>query len=262
MTENTPPLLTMGPMNELGVVRHGFFTRRGGVSSGIYESLNCGPGSADARKNVVENRRRTLQALDLPDTSLVSLHQVHSAETVTVDRPWSLGAGPRADAMVTQERGIALGILTADCAPVLFADAEAGVIGAAHCGWRGALAGVLSACVDAMENLGADRESIVAGIGPCIGQKSYEVGPEFPGMFIEQDPENADFFVKTGREGHHLFDLKGFVARHLARTRLAETHKLPCDTFAEPARFFSNRRATLKGEPDYGRLLSVIVLEP
>jgi hypothetical protein len=262
MSESSPPVLTLGPFNELGGVRHGFFTRRGGVSTGIYESLNCGPGSNDARENVVENRRRALTALDAGDTALVTLHQVHSAEAVAVEYPWALGQGPQADAMATRERGIALGILTADCAPVLFADAEAGVIGAAHCGWRGALAGVLSACIDRMETLGADRESIVAGIGPCIGRASYEVGPEFPGMFIEQAADNADFFTPAPREGHHLFDLKGFIARRLARLRLENVHKMPCDTFAEPARFFSHRRARGAGELDYGRLLSTIVLEP
>jgi YfiH family protein len=208
------------------------------------------------------NRRRALAALDLPPDALATVHQVHSADAVPVSEPWPIGRAPRADAMVTGERGVALGILTADCAPVLFADPAAGVIGAAHAGWRGALAGVLVATVDLMAEMGADRESTVAGIGPCIGQKSYEVGPEFPGPFTEQAADNADFFVPAARDGHFLFDLKGFIARRLARLGLAEVHKLPCDTFVEPARFFSHRRARHEGAADYGRLLSAIVLEP
>ena len=264
MTETTtdpaPPRITVEPLDAEPGVRHGFFTRQGGVSTGIYESLNCGPGSDDDAVNVAENRRRALSALDLPEADLATLHQAHTADAVTVAQPWPMGHGPRADAMATRERGIALGVLTADCAPVLLADAEAGVIGAAHAGWRGALGGILTACVDAMESLGADRESIAAGIGPCIGPASYEVGPEFPAPFLEQAADNRDFFSPAQRDGHHLFDLPGFVARRLARLRVGAVETLPADTLADPARFFSARRARHHGEPDYGRLLSAIVL--
>ena len=260
MTDPTASYLTLDALEGLPGVRHGFFTRTGGVSSGIYESLNCGPGSNDDTNNVAMNRQLAMLALGMPDAELVSLYQVHSAEAVAVEHPWGMGQGPRADAMVTRCDGIALGILTADCAPVLFADAGAGVVGAAHAGWRGALDGVLGACVDAMEDLGAERESITAGIGPCIGASSYEVGPEFPAPFLEQAEDNRDFFHAGPREGHYLFDLAGFIARRLARLRLAKVETLPADTLADPERFFSARRARVHGEPDYGRLLSVVAL--
>jgi hypothetical protein len=258
--DTAPPRLNLDSLDAQTGVCHGFFTRQGGVSSGMYESLNCGPGSQDAPVNVAENRRRALTALDLPDADLVTLFQAHTAEAVTVAQPWPMGRGPRADAMVTRQDGVALGILTADCAPVLLADAGAGVIGAAHAGWRGALGGILAACVDAMEDLGADRESIVAGIGPCIGPASYEVGPEFPAPFLDQAADNRDFFTPAPRDGHHLFDLPGFVARRLARLRVGTVAVRNADTLADPQRFFSARRARIQGEPDYGRLLSAIVL--
>jgi YfiH family protein len=258
--ESAPPHLTLDALDAQACVRHAFFTRLGGVSDGIYESLNCGPGSQDQSVNVAENRERALTALDLPDADLATLYQAHTAEAVTVEQPWPMGQGPRADAMVTRQQGVALGILTADCAPVLMADAAAGVIGAAHAGWRGALGGILSACIDAMEDLGADRESIVAGIGPCIGPASYEVGPEFPTPFLEQAADNRDFFSPAPRDGHHLFDLPGFIERRLARLRVGGVETLPIDTRADPARFFSARRARINGESDYGRLLSTIVL--
>lgn len=257
---DAPPVLTLDSLTAPGI-GHGFFTRRGGVSTGIYESLNCGPGSADDPANVAENRRRALAALDLPeDADLASLFQAHTAEVVVVDTPWPMGRGPRADAMVTRRPDVALGILTADCAPVLMADAEARVIGAAHAGWRGALGGVLAACVDAMEAQGAERESIAAGIGPCIGPASYEVGPEFPEPFLDQAGDNRDFFSPAPREGHHLFDLPGFLERRLARLRVGSAEVLPADTLADPERFFSARRARVHGEADYGRLLSAIAL--
>lgn len=260
MSEPTASYLTLDALDAQPGIRHGFFTRTGGVSSGIYESLNCGPGSGDSSDNVAMNRQLAMLALGLPDGDLATLYQVHSAEAVVVTHPWGMGHGPRADAMATARDGLALGILTADCAPVLFADPGARVVGAAHAGWRGALGGVLGACVDAMEDLGAERESMVAGIGPCIGRSSYEVGPEFPGPFLEQAEDNRDFFHPAPRPDHHLFDLPGFIARRLARLRVPTVETLPADTLADAERFFSARRARVHGEPDYGRLLSVIAL--
>ncbi len=262
MSDAAPPMLTIGTFNALSRVRHAFFTRRGGISAGIYASLNCGPGSQDARDCVLENRRRALAALDLPEDRLATVRQIHSAEAVAVTEPWPIGGAPRADALVTARAGLALGVLTADCAPVLLADTGAGVVGAAHAGWRGALSGVLEAVVDAMEGLGARRRHVVAGIGPCIGKGAYEVGPEFPQPFLEQDQANGDFFVAASRPGHFLFDLRGYAARRLAGFGLADVQTLPCDTYGEKARFFSHRRARHRGEDDYGRMLSAIYLEP
>lgn len=261
MSNAATPMITVGSFNGLAGIRHAFFTREGGVSTGIYESLNCGPGSKDDRDCVLENRRRALAAIDLPDGELVTLHQVHSATAVKVDDPWGLGEGAKADAMATTRRGVALGVLTADCAPVLLADPKGGVVGAAHAGWRGALTGVLANVVAAMEELGADRANVVAGIGPCIGKRAYEVGPEFPQPFIEQNEANGDFFVAAPRAGHFLFDLRGYAARRLAALGLADVQPLPCDTYGEPTRFFSYRRSVHNGEPDYGRMLSAIYLE-
>jgi len=241
-------------------IRHGFFTRDGGVSDGIFASLNCGLGSSDDAAKVTENRCRAMAALALPPERLATCHQVHSPTAVVVDAPWPRAERPRADAMVTRRRGVALGILTADCAPVLFADAESGVIGAAHAGWRGAFSGVLEAAVAAMVGLGAAPERICAGIGPCIGQPSYEVGPEFPAPFLAADPGNADFFRPAPRAGHFLFDLAGFAARRLARLGLARVDLTGGDTAAEAERFFSYRRSCWRREPDYGRELSAICL--
>ena len=255
-------MLTLGPLNDLEGVRHAFFGREGGVSTGLYASLNCGQGSKDDRANVDHNRARAMEMLDLPPDRLVTLYQIHSPEVVEVETPWADDARPRADALVTAKPGLALGVVTADCAPVLLADDEASVVGAAHAGWRGALDGVLEAVVAAMEGLGARREAIVAGIGPCIGKPSYEVGPEFPAPFLAQDPSNEDFFLPAPREGRFLFDLKGYAVRRLARLGLRSVQALPCDTLVEEERFFSYRRACLRGEPDYGRLLSAIALVP
>jgi polyphenol oxidase len=252
-------LITLGALDGDGI-RHGFFTRDGGVSQGIFASLNCGFGSGDEEHKVAENRRRVAAALSLPPDRLVTCYQFHSAEAVVVERPWRREDRPRADAMVTRVPGIALGILTADCAPVLFADAHAHVIGAAHAGWRGALGGVLEATVAAMVKLGAAPERIAAGIGPCIGRASYEVGPEFPAPFLAEDPGNGDFFVSAPRAGHFLFDLAGYAARRLERLGLARIKPTGGDTTAEPSRFFSYRRACLRKEPDYGRELSAICI--
>ena len=255
-------MLTIGPLNELPGIRHAFFGRDGGVSAGLYSSLNCGYGSGDERASVSENRARAMARVELEADRLVTLYQVHSPDVVEVESPWTDGETPRADAMVTTRQGLALGVLTADCAPVLLADAKAGVVGAAHAGWRGALTGVLEATVGAMEQRGAERGHMVAGIGPAIGQRSYEVGPEFPNPFLEQSADNDAFFCPAKRASHFMFDLKGYVARRLARSGVDRVMCLPCDTCAEEERFFSYRRACQRGEKDYGRGLSVIFLEP
>ena len=237
-------------------ISHGFFGRTGGVSQGIFASLNCGPGSGDARADVVENRRRVATAL-APDATLLTLYQIHSAEAVAVTAPWNIGEGPQADAMATNLPGLALGILTADCAPVLFADEEARIIGAAHAGWKGALGGVTDAAIAAMEALGARRERIAAAIGPCISQASYEVGPEFHERFA---PADARFFAAGGRGGHFRFDLEAYVAMRLAAAHIASVERLSTCTYAREEDYFSFRRATHRGEKDYGRQVSAIVL--
>lgn len=254
-------MLTLGPLNDADGVRHGFFTREGGVSEGLFTSLNCGMGSGDDADKVVTNRARAMAQIDRKPQALVTLYQVHSATVVEVEQPWTREAAPKADAMVTRRRDLALGILTADCAPVLFADAQAGVIGAAHAGWKGALTGVLEATVKAMVKLGARPEHIVAGIGPCIAQRSYEVGPEFPAPFLAADAANEAFFAPAARQGHFMFDLRGFVVKQLRALRIAASYPLPNDTCREEDRFFSYRRACLRGERDYGRGLSTIALE-
>lgn len=242
-------------------VRHAFFTRRGGVSHGAYTSLNCGFGSADARADVAANRARAMAALDLPATALTTVHQVHGREVVTVDEPWPHDRAPKADAMVTDLPGIGLGILTADCAPILFVDPAARVVGAAHAGWRGAQAGVAEATLDAMIELGARPDDITAAIGPCIAQASYEVGPEFPTPFLAEDVTNGRFFGASDRPDHFRFDLGGYVERRLSRLGLARVLRYEADTCRDDANFFSYRRTTLRGESDYGRQLSVIALE-
>ena len=247
---------------DLPGIRHGFFTRQGGVSEGTYASLNCGFGSSDEAAKVAENRARAMAVLGLAGDRLATCYQVHSPAVVVVDRPWPRGEAPRADAMVTRTPAIALGILTADCAPVLFADGEARIIGAAHAGWRGALSGVLEATVAAMEKLGAAPKRIRAAIGPSIGRQSYEVGPEFPAPFIAENAENAAFFRAAPRDGHFLFDLEGYVAARLQRLGLAPIETIPGDTAADADRFFSYRRSCHRKERDYGRELSAITLVP
>lgn len=246
---------------ELEGVRHRFFTRRGGVSAGLYSSLNCGYGSGDHPDNVRENRRRAAASFDLEEADLFTLHQIHSTEVLTVGAErWTSPGAPKADALVTDRPDVALGVLAADCAPVLLADPAARVIGAAHAGWRGALGGVVEAAISAMERLGARRERMRAAIGPCIGCDSYEVGPDFPGPFLVQDEANGVFFRTAPREGHFLFDLAGYLARRLARAGVpaaATGH----DTLAASDDFFSYRRNTLNGVRDYGRGLSAIALE-
>ncbi|MBX6323595.1 MAG: peptidoglycan editing factor PgeF [Rhodospirillaceae bacterium] len=241
-------------------VRHAFLGRRGGVSEGLYDSLNCGFGSGDARERVAENRRRALALADLAGAALLTVHQTHRDRVVVVREPWPGDSAPRADAMVTSRPGLALGILTADCAPVLLADAEAGVVGAAHAGWRGALGGILEATVAAMRGLGARPEATVAAVGPCIAQASYEVGPDFPAPFLARDGASARFFHAAPRPGHFLFDLAGYVTARLRALGIGCIQATPADTCAEADRFFSYRRATRAGERDYGRQISLIAL--
>lgn len=254
-------MLTVAAIKDMRGIRHGFFTREGGVSGGLYASLNCGFGSGDDPAHVAENRARALARADMPAGSLVTAYQVHSPDVAVVEQAWRRDEAPRVDAMVTRRPGITLGVLTADCGPVLLADPEARVVGAAHAGWRGALSGVLETTVAAMERLGAERTRIAAALGPCIAQQSYEVGPEFPALFLAQDPANAGFFSPSPRPGHHMFDLAGYVAHRLAALGLGQVERVANDTCAEPDRFFSYRRATLRGEKDYGRGLSAICLE-
>lgn len=248
-------------LDTLADVRHGFFTREGGVSGGIYASLNCGFGSDDRSEHVAENRARVAAAVDLSADALLTVHQVHSPDVVTVTAAWRPADAPRADAMVTRETGIALGILAADCAPVLFAAPHAGVIGAAHAGWKGALGGVVEATLDRMQALGADRAQIAAAIGPCIAQSSYEVGAEFRERFVTADPDHARFFAAGARAGHHQFDLPAFVRSRLEAAGVGTVETLGRDTY-EDETLFSYRRATHRGEPDYGRNLSIIALTP
>lgn len=239
-------------------VAHGFFGQEGGISTGLYAALNCGPGSKDAPEAVTENRRRV--AAELGAAELVSLSQVHSPIVHTLDiAPAQRLEG---DAMVTATPGLALGILTADCAPVLLADLQGGVIGAAHAGWKGALGGVLEATLDAMEKLGADRSRIAAAIGPCISQTNYEVGWDFRDRFLELGLRNRKFFTPSGKEGHYRFDLEGYAAHRLTNAGIASVEKMGVCTYPTESGFFSFRRTTHAGEPDYGRQVSAILLTP
>jgi YfiH family protein len=240
----------------LGTVPHAFLGRRGGVSSGDLAGLNVGYGSNDYRGAIEENRRRAVAAV-LPGAELATVHQIHSAEVVGVDRPWPQNERPRADAMVTDHPGILLGILTADCAPVLFADEEAGVIGAAHAGWRGAIAGVTDATIAAMEKLGASRDRIRAAIGPCIAQASYEVDESFRDRFLQANADNDRFFVRR-ESGKPHFALEPYIVSRLVTAGIDEVEALRLDTYADADRFFSFRRATHRGEADYGRQVSLI----
>ncbi|MGQ0659911.1 peptidoglycan editing factor PgeF [Sphingosinicella sp.] len=242
----------------LAGVPHGFLGRPGGVSTGHCEGLNTGFGADDGRDAVIENRRRAIEAV-APGAALVTGHQIHSAEVVVATAPWPDDARPKADALVTDRPGLALGIVTADCAPVLLADRDAGVIGATHAGWKGAFAGVIGATVAAMEKLGADRSRIAAAVGPCIARKSYEVDEDFLRRFVEAEPENERFFA-PGREDHHQFDLEAYVLSRLAEAGVTRAEALGLDTYADSDRFFSFRRATHNSEPTYGRQLSLIAL--
>lgn len=239
--------------------RHGFFTRRGGVSTGPYASLNCAWSGQDSRDAILENRRRAAGAVGAALSNLIGLTQVHGPDVVRVETPWRPGEGPRADAAVTATPGIAIGIVTADCAPVLFADAEAGVVGGAHAGWRGALSGVLEATLTAMEALGADRRRIAAAVGPCIGQASYEVAADLRDAVLARDPEDARFFA-DGRPERWQFDLAGYCAARLRAAGTGTVEALFLDTLSDEARFFSHRRRTLAGGGVIGHQMSIITL--
>jgi hypothetical protein len=241
-------------------IRHGFFTRAGGVSQGIYATLNGGVGSNDAPDKVGENRARMAAELGVAPDRLLSAYQIHSPTAVVAEQPWPGDARPRADAIVTRVPGLALGISTADCGPVLFADPQARIIGAAHAGWRGALTGVLEATIAAMERLGAARDQIVVALGPMIRQPNYEVGPEFVERFAADDKDNARFFAPSTRAGHAMFDLGGFARMRLDRAGITKIEDLGLCTYADPERFYSYRRTTQRAEPDYGRHINAIVL--
>jgi YfiH family protein len=253
--------LTVPALEPLHGIRHAFFTRRGGVSEGPYAALNCSLSSRDDRERVRENRRRAMEALGLPPAALHGLTQVHGTAVAVVEEGWAEGAGPEADAMVTRRPGLALGIVTGDCAPVLLADAAAGVVGAVHAGWRGAVAGVLEETVAAMERLGAARGRIAAAIGPCIGQASYEVGPDLRAAVVARDAAGARFLAPGRREDRWQFDLAGYCAARLGALGLGAVGAAGLCTLAEEDRFFSHRRRTLAGGKDpIGHQLSAIAL--
>lgn len=241
-------------------ISHGFFTREGGHSTGLFSSLNCGMGSGDDKASVMGNRAVVAGRLGVAPECLLSAWQVHSPDVAVVSGPWQGEERPRVDALVTRTPGLGLGVLTADCGPVLFADPAAKVIGAAHAGWKGALTGVTARTLDVMEEQGADRRNITAVIGPMISKAAYEVGPEFPGRFIETDAANARWFMPSSRAGHYMFDLPGYLEDRLRREGVGIVVNLSLCTFSDERRFFSYRRATHRNENDYGRLISAIAL--
>ena len=251
-------MITSPELENLDNIRHGFFTRQGGVSDGIFSSLNCGYGSDDYKDKVAENRRRVSAALGGGD--LCTIYQCHSSRAAYVDDVWERENAPEADAMVTDRKGIILGILTADCAPVLFADKNAGVIGAAHAGWKGAIGGIIENTVSLMEDTGAKKENIIAVVGPCIGSKSYEVGSEFHENFINHDSANDKFFANGYKPGKFFFNLPGYVTHKLELAGVGEVSYTGNDTLKEEDSFFSYRRNTIQGEKQYGRQMSAICL--
>jgi YfiH family protein len=253
-------MLQAPSLSKLKGIRHGFFTRAGGVSQGIYASLNGGVGSNDDPDKVVENLARMAAKLGVSPDRLLSLYQIHSPEVVVAEQPWSRDNRPRADAVVSATPRLAIGVSTADCGPLLFADSHASVIGAAHAGWRGAFTGVIEATVAAMEKLGADRSRIAAALGPTISQPNYEVGPEFVTRFVSADAANARFFQPAERSGHALFDLNGYIGSRIERAGIVNFEDLGLCTYAEPERFYSFRRSTHRNEPDYGRHINAITL--
>jgi YfiH family protein len=257
-TMSIKPLLS--PALQGAGVRHAFFTRQGGVSKGIYASLNGGIGSDDDTADVAQNRARMAQTMGVMPGDLVSLYQIHSPTCLVVNAPWAADQRPQADAMVTRKKGVALGIGTADCGPVLFADPMMQVIGAAHAGWKGAKGGVLEATIAQMEALGARRERIIAVLGPMLSQTNYEVGPEFLANFMAEDKANLRFFIEGEKPGHPHFDLPGYISMRLARAGVGTIEDLAFCTYADPERFYSYRRKTHTGEADYGRLISAIVV--
>ncbi|HVV41843.1 MAG TPA: peptidoglycan editing factor PgeF [Nitrobacter sp.] len=242
-------------------IRHAFFTREGGVSQGIYASLNAGVGSHDDPNHVAENRRRMAEIMGVGPESFLTVYQVHSPDAVIATGAWDAGERPRADAIVTRTPGLAIGVTAADCGPILFVDPRARVVGAAHAGWKGALTGVLESTLGAMEKLGAARGDIVAAIGPLIRQQSYEVGAEFVDRFTQADAANATFFAPSTREGHAMFDLAGFIRARLTQAGVLMIDDTGIDTYADE-NFFSYRRATHRKEPDYGRHVHAVMIEP
>ena len=241
-------------------LRHAFFTSEGGVSEGIYATLNGGLGSNDDKTRVIENRRRMAEQLGVTEENLLGVHQTHSPDAIVATGPWQAGPRPRADAIVTRTEGLALGITTADCGPILLVDPSARVIAAAHAGWKGALTGIVESTVEAMEKLGAIRSGIVAPIGPLIRQPSYEVGSEFVERFLDADADNASFFLPGERAGHSMFDLGGYIRMRLENAGVLMIDDLGVDTYADE-RFYSYRRSVHRREPDYGRLVHAIALE-
>jgi polyphenol oxidase len=252
-----PKPVTAENLSALSGVAHGFFTRAGGVSQGLYATLNCGHGSQDRAEAVQENRSRV--AAHLGAGSILTAHQVHGTTAIVVDAPWPSNERPKADAIVTATRGLAVGVLTADCAPVLFADAEAGVVAAAHAGWRGVLAGILESTIATMQSLGARPERIVAAVGPCIGQAAYQVGPEFQLAFLQREPGNARFFMQPAPGARPHFDLGAYAADRLGQAGLASNQRSKFCTYSH-VQFFSFRHSQASQEPDYGRQISAIVL--
>ena len=241
-------------------IAHAFFTRHGGVSTGIYAGLNTGTGSADAREAVLENRARAARHLGAAPDRLATPHQVHGTDAIVVEMAWAPGQGPKADAVMTTRPGLVVGVGSADCGPVLFADPEARIVAAAHAGWKGALSGVLESTIEGMERLGADRARIVAVLGPTISADAYEVGPEFSARFTDADPDNPRFFRPSERAGHAYFDLPAYIVARLERASVGHAGYVGHCTYSDEARFFSYRRASHRGEPDYGRLLAAISL--
>lgn len=248
-------------LDKISWVRHGFFTRIGGISSGVYSSLNCGFRADDKDSNVMENRRRVAAVFDVPVEKLLIAKQTHSATTITATAPWDAMMPPEGDAIVTAEAGLALGVLTADCAPVLLADTQNKIIGAAHAGWCGAHGGVLESALAAMEKLGAQVDHIHAAIGPCIGPRSYEVGAEFYDRFMTEEAENKKFFTPSQRASHYIFNLPGYATQRLKRAGVRKVYDVCQDTLTGHDIFFSNRRAFLKSEKSYGVQASVITIK-
>lgn len=253
-------MLQAAALSEAPGIRHAFFTRAGGVSHGVYATLNGGIGSHDTAAHVAENRARMAARLGVAPARLITAMQIHSPNVVVADTAWTLEARPRADAIVTRAKGLAIGVSTADCGPLLLADPQAGVIGAAHAGWRGALAGIIEAAIDAMEGLGARRGRICAAVGPCIGRGVYQVGPEFAAEFHRRDATGAPFFAQDGPEARPRFDLSGYALHRLRQAGIAEAGAVPACNYTLADDFFSYRRSRVCGEADYGRQISAIVL--
>ena len=260
MTEQTPPgFLTAQSLAAPGIA-HGFFTRRGGVSSGVYATLNGGVGSSDQPRHVEENRARMASVLGIAAHNLMVPYQIHSAEALAIDIPWPHDKRPRCDGLATATRGIGLGVTGADCGMILFSDPGAQVIGAAHAGWKGALTGILEETIVAMERLGASRPAIHAVLGPTIGRQSYEVGAEFLERFVREDAGYAQFFTPSQRPGHSMFDLPAFIAMRMENAAITNFSNLDLDTYSDDGQFFSYRRSVHRKEADYGRLISAIAL--